>query len=81
MSKDVSRVKVEDLPLTDNKALKVELVPMPAGGNLWRTRADYLKEQRRDTLRFYIMIATLIISIISVASTAVVAIATIRGLS
>ncbi len=80
MSQDVSRVKVEGLPLTNDGALKVKLVPMPAGDDPWRTRADYLSEQRRDTRRFRITIATLIISIFSVASTAVVAIATIRGL-
>lgn len=69
-----------DLPLTANGGLKVELVPMPGGDNPWRTRADYLVEQSRDTRRFYITMATMIISIISVALTAWIAIETIKNL-
>jgi len=75
------RVEIDGLPLTKNGSLKVELVPMPSSDNPWRIRADYLSEQRRDTVRFYITIATLIIAIISVISTTAVAIATIKGLS
>lgn len=64
--------------LTDDGRLKVELVPMVTGDNPWRTRADYIQEQRRDTIRFWITISTLIISIISVALTSIVAIYTIK---
>ena len=81
MSNENNRVQVDGLPITNNGGLKVELVPMPAGDNPWRKRADYISEQRRDTIRFYITIAALIVSIVSVASTAVVAIATIKSLS
>ena len=71
----------QDLPLTKNGGLKVELVPMPGGDNPWRTRDDYIEEQRRDTVRFRLMIATLIVSAISTASTTAVAIITmIRSL-
>ena len=66
----------QDLPLTKNGGLKVELVPMPGGDNPWRTCADYIEEQRRDTIRFRINIATLIVSAISTASTTAVAIVT-----
>ena len=69
-----------DLPLTANGGLKVELVPMPAGENPWRTRADYLIEQRRDAVRFYITIAAMIISIFSIAMTAWIAIENIKNL-
>jgi len=81
MSTEPKRVQIDGLPTTDNGGLRVELVPMPSGDNPWRTRAEYIGDQRRDTVRFYITIATLVVSIVSVASTAAVAILTIRGLS
>ena len=81
MSNEPNRVQVDGLSITNNGSLKVELVPMPSGDNPWRTRAEYISEQRRDAGRFYITIAALIVSIISVASTAAIAIVTIRGLS
>jgi hypothetical protein len=81
MSNEASSTQIDRLPLTKNGALKVELILMPSGDNPWRTRADYISEQRRDTVRFRITIATLIVSSLSVASTAAVAILTIRGLS
>lgn len=79
MNDDVRQVRIENLPVTQNGGLKVELVPMPSGDDPWRTRADYEKEQRRDTVRFWITILSLVISIISVVVTAAVAIVTIRN--
>ena len=72
-------IRIENLPLTENGRLKVKLSPMPSGDDPWRTRDDYKKEQRRDTIRFWITIASLIVSIISVIATAFIAIVTIRG--
>jgi hypothetical protein len=80
MNDEIKRVKVENFPITQNGGLKVELVPMPSGDNPWRTQGDYRKEQRRDTIRFWIMIASLVVAIISVAATAMIAIATIRNI-
>jgi hypothetical protein len=79
MADDVREVTIKNLPMTQNGGLRVELIPMPSGDNPWRTRGDYEKEQRRDTVRFWITIASLIISIISVVATAAVAIVTIRS--
>ena len=79
MDNKVNAVKIENLPTTQNGGLKVELVPMPSGDNPWRTLVDYEKEQKRDTIRFWVTIASLIVSILSVVSTAVIAIVTIRN--
>jgi hypothetical protein len=79
MAEDVRQVKLDNLPLSQNGGLKVELVPMPSGDNPWRTRGDYEKEQRRNTVQFWITIASILISIISVVATAAVAIVTIRN--
>ena len=73
--------QIDGLPLTQNGSLKVELVPVPGGDNPSRSRADYVTEQRRDTVRFYITVATLGISMVSVVSTAAIAIATVKSLS
>lgn len=73
--------KSSTLPLSKNGSLKVELVPMPSGDNPWRTKADYENDKKRDTIRFWITITSLIISIISVVATALVAITTIKGAS
>jgi hypothetical protein len=70
----------KELPLTKNGSLKVELVPMPSGDNPWRTRADYENDKKRDAIRFWITIASLIVSIVSVVATTVVAITTIKGI-
>lgn len=78
MEENVSKVKIENLPLSQNKGLQVELIPMPSGENPWRTRGDYEKEQRRDTIRFWVTIVSLIVSILSVVATAVIAITTKR---
>ncbi len=67
------------LPLSKNGSLKVELTPMPSGDNPWRTRGDYENEKKRDTVRFWITITSLLISIISVGATAFVAISTIKN--
>lgn len=61
--------------------LKVHLVPMPSGDNSWRTKEDYLTDQRRETLRFYLTIASLIVSMIATAATALIAIDAIRATS
>jgi hypothetical protein len=74
-------VQIDGLPLTQNGSLKVELVPMPGGENPYGNQGDYRMEQRREAVRFYVVIASLVISIISVISTAAVAIATIMSLS
>jgi hypothetical protein len=81
MFQATNHLQIDGLPLTNNGGLKVELVPMPAGDNPWRTHAEYLIEQRRDTIRFYVIIASLVISAASVALTALIAIATIKDLS
>lgn len=81
MAEKVHRVQIENLPVNADKALRVNLVPMPGGDNPWRTHEDYVCEQRRDNVRFLVTIASLIISIISVVATTAVAIATIRGLT
>ncbi len=81
MAEEVHRVQIENLPVNADKALRVKLVPMPGGDNPWRTREDYVGEQRRDTIRFWVTIASLIISVISVVATTAVAIVTIRGLA
>jgi hypothetical protein len=81
MSDDPRKIEVTNLPLTQNGKLGVELIPMPSGDNPWRTQGDYRREQRRDSIRFWLTIATLIVSIISVAATATVAIVSVRNAS
>jgi hypothetical protein len=81
MAEEAHRVQIKHLPVKDDEALRVKLVPMPGGDNPWRTREDYVREQRRDTIRFWVTIASLIISIIGVVATTAVAILTIRGLA
>lgn len=56
---------------------KVFLVNPPSE-NPWRTRGDYLEEQRRATIQFRITIATVFISLVGVIVTAIVAIDAIR---
>ena len=70
---------MSDLPTTKNGVLKVELVPMPPCRDPWRTRGEYLKELHRDTIRFWVIILTLVVSIIGVVATAWTAIATIKS--
>lgn len=79
MDGDIKDITVKNLPLTQNGSLRVELVPVPSGDNPWRTRGDYDKEQRRETIRFWITIVSLIVSIMSVVATAAVAIVTIKN--
>ena len=55
----------DKLPVDDEKRLRVHLVPMPSGDNPWRTRADYKNEQKRDTVRFYIIIVSFVVSVIA----------------
>lgn len=52
---------------------------MPSGDNPWKTQGDYKKEQKRNSIYFWITIATLVVSIISVAATASIAIVTIKN--
>lgn len=80
MGDDVKRVKIEGLPMTQNGCLKIELVPMPSGDNPSRTRGDYIAEQKKDTIRFWMAMASSIASIIGVAATTLVAITTIKSL-
>ena len=74
------QIEITNLPLTDDtkKRLRVELVPMVSGDNPWRTHEDYIREQKRDTKRFLITIATLLVSLIGVIVTSIVAIHTIK---
>lgn len=77
----MSDTKDGTLPLSKNGSLKVELTPMPSGDNPWRTKADYENDKKRDTIRFWITITSLLISIVSVVATALVAITTIKDVS
>ena len=52
---------------------------MPASDNPWRTKGDYENDKKRDTVRFWMTIISLVISIISVVATAFVAITTIKS--
>lgn len=81
MNENTRKVKVENFPLGQNGGLKVEFMPISSGDNPWRTRGDYENEQRRDTIRFWVTIISLIVSILSVVATAVIAISTIKGYS
>lgn len=60
MAEEIHHVHIDNLPVTENGGLRVELIPMPAGDNPWRMRADYIQEQRRDTFRFFLTIASLV---------------------
>lgn len=73
-------IEIRNLPITQNGGLRVELIPMPSGDNPWRTKGDYAKEQKRETIRFWLTIASLITSIVGVAATALIAIETIKNL-
>jgi len=55
----------DQLPVDDQRRLRVHLVPMPSGDNPWRTREEYLNDQKRDTARFYIIIGSFILSVIA----------------
>lgn len=46
MNGDIQSFKIDNLPLSANNSLKVELIPMPSGDNPWRTRGEYIVEQR-----------------------------------
>ena len=81
MALEAQRVLIENLPITSDNRLRVELVPLPAGIDPWRTRAEYEQEQWRDKVRFWATIASLVVSIVGVVATTAVAIWTIRGLS
>jgi len=72
-------VLIKNLPVTDDNRLRVELVPFPGSNDPWRTREDYNREQNRDTIRFWVTIASLAVSILGVVATTVVAIWTINA--
>jgi hypothetical protein len=56
------------------------VVNQPPLENPWRTQGDYQLEQKRETIRFWITITALAISIISVSLTAFIAISKIQGI-
>ncbi len=76
-----NRVHVDNLPCTDSGGLRVELVPMPSSADPWRTHAEYVRDQKRDTARFCLTIGSLLVSIAGVAATAFVAIHEIKQAS
>ena len=70
--------KIEKVITSDGR-VRVELVPMPSGDNPWRTRQEYIDEQKRDSQRFYITIGTMIVTLLGVIATAWTAIVAIKG--
>lgn len=52
----------------EKEPLKVYLIN-PGIEDPWRTRADYIKEQKQETIKFWITIITLFISIITMLTT------------
>ncbi|MEI7535422.1 MAG: hypothetical protein WCK57_13725 [Verrucomicrobiae bacterium] len=60
--------------------IKVFLVNPPSE-NPWRTRQDYLDNQRRERIQFRVTIASLVISILSVFATAIVAIESLKRMT
>ncbi len=81
MEENSKCVHVTNLPVNDGGQLKVALDPILTGDNPWRTLGDYRHEQRRDNIRFWVTIASLITSIIATTGTAAIAISTITSLS
>ena len=67
MANEIKEIKIGNLPRTGNDALKVELVPMPSGDNPWRTRKEYLDDRHQDTVRFYILLLSFVVSIFAAA--------------
>ncbi|CAC9438147.1 hypothetical protein [bacterium endosymbiont of Bathymodiolus sp. 5 South] len=63
----------------EKRNLRVWLINPPLE-NPWRTQGDYRLEQKRETIRFWITITALAISIISVSLTAFIAISKIQGI-
>jgi hypothetical protein len=63
----------------EKRNLRVWLINPPLE-NPWRTQEDYRLEQKRETIRFWITITALAISIISVSLTAFIAISKIQGI-
>jgi hypothetical protein len=63
-----------------NEPVKVYLVNPPSE-NPWRTRQDYLDDQRRATIQFWITIAVAILSLVSVVATAIVAIESLKRMT
>ncbi len=59
--------------------LRVYLINPPIQ-DPWRTRGDYILEQKRETTRFFMTIITLIIAVISICLTTYTAISTIQGI-
>lgn len=78
---DIPESNVIKSLITKDGKLRVELVPMVTGDNPWRTRGDYIREQHRDTIRFWVTIASLLVSLLGVTVTAVIAIHTIKQVS
>ena len=63
-----------------NEPVKVFLVNPPSE-NPWRTRQDYLDDQRREKIQFRITIATIAFSFLSVVATAVIAVESIERMT
>jgi len=74
----MDNIKIDNLPITKNGGLQVELIPMPSGDNPWRTRGEYEKQKKQDDLKFIFIIISLIVSIVGVFATSTVAIITIK---
>jgi hypothetical protein len=53
----------------------------PPTENPWRTREDYLEEQRRGKIQFRITIATMVVSVLGVVATATIAIESLKRMS
>jgi hypothetical protein len=60
--------------------LKVYLVNSPSE-NPWRTRQDYLDDQRRAAFQFRLTVAATILSLVSVVATAIVAIESLKRMT
>ncbi len=60
--------------------VKVFLVNPPSE-NPWRTRQDYLDDQRREKVQFRITIATIVFSFLSVVATAIIAVESIERMT
>jgi len=80
MEENKRKVEIDNLPLGRHGGIKVEIAPILSTDNPWRTLGDYKKEQKRDTVRFYITLITLFVAIASVITTTVIARATMRSI-
>lgn len=63
-----------------NESVKVSLVNPPFE-NPWRTRQDYLDDQRRGKIQFRITITAIVLSFLSVVATAIIAIESLKRMT